>query len=144
MDKGTSVSSVREACKWAYCQWLSIFLSWQTVSLLLMITVSFQTCGFMKEVCFYEQEAYFYIRKFPFFCLNFLWLFVIFSCALIGHSSYLHLNFTKLNYRVLLDTCMSQSEAQTKSHTHGGKFYLRLSFFFLCQIKEFSNAVFNC
>lgn len=58
-------------------------------ALLLMITVSFQTCGFMKEVCFYEQEAYFYIRKFPFFCLNFLWLFVIFSCALIGHSSYL-------------------------------------------------------
>lgn len=105
-------------------------------ALLLMITVSFQTCGFMKEVCFYEQEAYFYIRKFPFFCLI--------SCALIGHSSYLHLNFTKLNYRVLLDTCMSQSEAQTKSHTRGGKFYLQLSFFFLCQIKEFSNAVFNC
>ena len=113
-------------------------------ALLLMITVSFQTCGFMKEVCFYEQEAYFYIRKFPFFCLNFLWLFVMFSCALIGHSRYLHLNFTKLNYRVLLDTCMSQSKAQTKSHTHGGKFYLQLSFFFLCQIREFSSAVFNC
>ena len=92
-------------------------------ALLLMITVSFQTCGFMKEVCFYEQEAYFYIRKFPFFCLNFLWLFVIFSCALIGHSSYLHLNFTKLNYRVLLDTCVSQLEAQTKSHTLDGEFY---------------------
>ena len=48
---------------------------------------------------------------------------MIFSCALIGHSSYLHLNVTKLNNRVSLDTCMSQLEAQTKSHTLDWEFY---------------------
>ena len=53
---------------------------------------------------------------------------MIFSFALIGHSSYLHLNVTKLNNRVLLDTCMSQLEAQTKSHTLDGEFYSQLSF----------------
>ena len=111
---------------------------------------AFNDHSFLPNLWFHEGSLFlwtgglFLHQEIPFFCLNFLWLFVIFSCALIGHSSYLHLNFTKLNYRVLLNTCMSQSEAQTKSHTRGGKFYLQLSFFFLCQIKEFSNAVFNC
>lgn len=49
-------------------------------ALLLMITVSFQTCGFMKEVCFYEQEAYFYIFTFHLFEFS-LALCDIFLCS---------------------------------------------------------------
>ena len=132
MDKGTSVSSVRETCKWASQQWLSIFPSWVRQCL----CFAFNDHSFLSILWFNEGHFVILNRRPLFTSGNLLFFFWIFSGSLwyfpvlwLGILvTYVHLNFTKFNYRVFLDTCMSQLEAQTKSHTLGGEFYLQLSF----------------